>query len=140
MSTMTIIRRIAATPEEVFALMSTPEGLKRWIGPDDGPVLVADADPRVGGAFHLKFRTLDGSEHESDGEFLEVESPNHLVMRWHWRDEADNSIVKIDLKRIADETDVHFRHEDLPDPHSADLHREGWDSALDKLVAAAEGK
>jgi uncharacterized protein YndB with AHSA1/START domain len=35
-------------------------------------VLVAETDPQVGGRFRVRFRMLDGSEHESSGEYLEV--------------------------------------------------------------------
>ncbi|MET0280728.1 MAG: SRPBCC domain-containing protein [Steroidobacteraceae bacterium] len=139
MSTMTIVRRIAADPQTVYDLMTTAEGLKQWIGPDDGPVLAADADASVGGHFRFRFKTLDGKEHESTGEYLEVDAPHRVVMRWRWRDEPHASKVEIDIKPVADETDVHFRHEGLPGHEAAENHREGWDGALDKLVAAAEG-
>jgi uncharacterized protein YndB with AHSA1/START domain len=43
-------------------------------------VLVAETDPQVGG----RFRMLDGSEHESSGEYLEVVKPERLSMSWRW--------------------------------------------------------
>jgi uncharacterized protein YndB with AHSA1/START domain len=138
MSTMTIVRRIDADPQTVYELMTTPAGLKQWIGPDAGPVLVADVDAKVGGQFRLRFKMLDGSEHESTGEFLELDAPQRIVMRWHWRDEPHASRVEIDIKPVADETDVHFRHDHLPGHEAAESHRNGWDGALDKLVEAAE--
>ena len=46
--------------------------------PDAGPVLLAETDLRVGGRFRVRFRMLDGSEHESGGEYLEVDPPRCL--------------------------------------------------------------
>ena len=64
MISLTIVRRIVARPSIVFDALITPEGVSRWWGPDAGPVLVAEIDARVGGSFRVRFRTLDGSEHE----------------------------------------------------------------------------
>lgn len=140
MSSLTIVRRIKARPEIVFELLLTPDGLKQWIGPDAGPVVIAESDARVGGRFRLRFRTLDGSEHESSGEYLEIEAPRRLVYSWVWRDEegAPASRVEIDLVPIAEGTELTFTHSMLPDQKAADGHRKGWNGALDKLTAAAE--
>ena len=75
MTRLTLVRRIAARPAIVFEALTTAEGIAHWWGPDAGPVLVAETDVRVGGRFRVRFRMLDGSEHESSGEYLEVRSP-----------------------------------------------------------------
>src|SRR5262249_14104663 len=75
MTSLTLVRRIKARPLIVFDALTTPEGIAIWWGPDDGPVLVAETDPRVGGHFRVRFRRLDGSEHESSGEYLEFVKP-----------------------------------------------------------------
>ena len=72
MTSLTLVRRIKARPSIVFDALTTPEGIACWWGPDGGPVLVAETDPQVGGRFRVRFRMLDGSEHESSGEYLEV--------------------------------------------------------------------
>jgi uncharacterized protein YndB with AHSA1/START domain len=61
MTSLTLVRRIAARPSIVFDALTTPDGIACWWGPDDGPVLLAETDIRVGG----RFRMLDRSEHES---------------------------------------------------------------------------
>ena len=139
MSSLTIVRNIAARPQIVFELLITPEGLKQWIGPDAGPVVVAESDARAGGRFRLRFRMLDGSEHEATGEYLEVDPPRRLVYSWTWRHEEERtpSRVEIDLREISGGTELTFTHAMLPDQTSADEHREGWNGALDKLAAAA---
>jgi uncharacterized protein YndB with AHSA1/START domain len=84
MTSLTLVRRIKARPSIVFDALITPEGIASWRGPDGGPVLVAETDPQVGGRFRVRFRMLDGSEHESSGEYLEVVRPERLSMSWRW--------------------------------------------------------
>ena len=84
MRSLTLVRRIAARPSIVFEAMTTAEGVAAWFGPDDLPVVRAEMDARVGGAYRVHFRTLDGRDHEACGEFLEVVPPRRIVMSWSW--------------------------------------------------------
>lgn len=140
MTSLTLTRRIAARPSVVWDLLVTPEGLRQWIGPDDGPVLVADTDARTGGSFRLRFRITDGSEHEASGTYITVEAPKRLVMSWQWlgdEDEGGTSEVEIVLRPVDDGTELTFTHRRLSSEASRDGHMEGWKGSLDKLVAAA---
>jgi uncharacterized protein YndB with AHSA1/START domain len=110
------------------------------VGTDAGPVLFAEADVRVGGRFRVRFRMLDGSEHESAGEYLEVEEPRRLVMSWQWTaggepDEAGNlSRVVFELKQIDSGTELTLTHAQLKTEASQIGHEQGWAGAIDKLV------
>src|SRR5580704_17021385 len=84
MTSLTLVRRIRARPAIVFEAVTTAEGIAQWWGPDAGPVLIAESDPRIGGRYRVRFRLLDGTEHESSGEFLEVVRPERVVMNWRW--------------------------------------------------------
>jgi uncharacterized protein YndB with AHSA1/START domain len=79
-----LIRRIAARPSIVFEAITTAEGVASGWGPDDEPVLAAEMDARVGGAYRVRFRTRDGRVHEACGEFLEVVPSRRVVMSWRW--------------------------------------------------------
>lgn len=135
MTSLTIVRRIAARPAIVFDALTTPEGIAAWWGPDAGPVLVAETDLRVGGRFRVRFRMLDGSEHESSGEYLEVVRPKRLAMTWRWAGGEDpgESLLKIDLRAIAEGTELTLTHSRLADEETRRSHEEGWNGALDKL-------
>ena len=135
MTSLTIVRRIRARPAIVFEALTTPEGIACWWGPDDGPVLLAETDVRVGGRFRVRFRMLDGSEHESSGEYLEVVRPERLAMTWRWVDGEDpgESLVEIDLRPIATGTELTFTHSRLHDEETRRSHEAGWNGALDKL-------
>ncbi len=143
MSGVTLVRRIAARPTIVFDLMTTAEGVASWWGPQDLPVVRAEVDARVGGAYRVHFRTLDGGEHEACGEFLEVVPPRRIVMSYRYTlggepgEEGRTSRIEVDLTPIADGTEVTLKHVDLRSEVSERSHTWGWSGALDKLVRHA---
>jgi uncharacterized protein YndB with AHSA1/START domain len=134
-TSLTLVRRIAARPSIVFDALTTPDGIGCWWGPDAGPVLVAQIDVRVGGRFRVRFRMLDGSEHESSGEYLEVVRPERLAMSWRWEGAEDpgESSIEIELRAIAGGTELTFTHSRLQNEATRRSHEEGWNGALDKL-------
>lgn len=137
MTRLRLVRRIAARPSIVFEALTTAEGIAHWWGPDAGPVLIAETDVRVGGLFRVRFRMLDGSEHESSGEYLEVRSPERLVMSWRWlcgEEDPNESRVEIDLRPIGGGTELTLTHSALFSEETRRSHEEGWSGALDKLV------
>jgi uncharacterized protein YndB with AHSA1/START domain len=140
MTSLTLVRRIAARPSIVFEALTTADGVAAWWGPDDAPVVLAEIDARVGGAFRVRFQTLDGLEHEARGDYLEVDPPWRLVMSWRWADggEAEEfggtSRVEIDLAPIAGGVELTFTHSGLRNAASELSHRQGWTGSLDKLV------
>ena len=137
MSSLTLVRRIAARPSIVFDALTTPEGIRCWWGPDGGPVLIAETEVRIGGRFRVRFRMLDGSEHESSGRYLEVSKPERLVMTWRWlggEEDPGESRVEIDLRAIPEGTELTFTHSALFSEETRLSHEHGWSGALDKLA------
>jgi uncharacterized protein YndB with AHSA1/START domain len=140
MTSLTLVRRIRARPSIVFDALITPDGIAQWWGPDAGPVLLAETDVRIGGRFRVRFRMLDGTEHESDGEYLEIIEPKRLVMSWQWtnggepEEAGEVSRIEIDLKPIDTGTEITFTHARLRTQASRASHELGWAGALDKLV------
>jgi uncharacterized protein YndB with AHSA1/START domain len=133
-TSLTIVRRIKASPATLFEALTRPEQIALWWGPDAGPVLVSETDVRVGGRFRVRFRMLDGSEHESSGVYREVAPPTRLAMTWRWAGEDKReSLVEIELRAVDDATELTFTHSRLPDAAARDSHREGWNGAFDKL-------
>jgi uncharacterized protein YndB with AHSA1/START domain len=136
MTSLSIVRRIAARPSVVFDAISTPEGITSWWGPDDGPVLAAETDLRVGGRYRVRFRMLDGSEHESTGLFLEIDKPRRLAMSWRWTHgggDPGESHLSFDLRVIPEGTELTLTHAQLQTDATAESHTAGWNGALDKL-------
>jgi uncharacterized protein YndB with AHSA1/START domain len=56
MASLTLVKQIAAGPDIVFDALIEPEGLKTWIGPDEGPVLIAESDQESAANFAFAFR------------------------------------------------------------------------------------
>jgi uncharacterized protein YndB with AHSA1/START domain len=139
MTSLTLVRRIRARPSIVFDALTTPDGIAQWWGPDAGPVLLAETDVRIGGRFRVRFRMLDGTEHESTGEYLEVVESKRLVMSWQWtgggepEEGGEESRIEIDLKSTATGTEITFTHARLRTEASRMSHERGWAGALDKL-------
>ena len=136
MTSLTLVRRIKARPQLVFDAVTTPEGIAQWWGPDAGPVLVAESDVRVGGRYRVRFRKLDGSEHESSGTYLEVVRPERVVMSWRWiggMEDPGESRVEIALRAIPEGTELTFTHSLLHDDETRGSREAGWNVALDEL-------
>jgi uncharacterized protein YndB with AHSA1/START domain len=147
MTSLTLVRRIAARPSIVFEAMTTAEGVAAWFGPDELPVVRAEMDARVGGAYRVHFRTLDGRDghdHEASGEFLELVPPRRIVMSWSWviggvpEERGRTSRIEIDLTPIGDGTELTFTHTALASEASEESHKWGWTGALGKLVRHVE--
>ena len=140
MTSLTLVRRIGARPAIVFEALTTPEGVTAWWGPDDLPAIRAEVDARIGGAFRVRFRTLDGLEHEAFGEYLEVVRPTRLVMSWCWVHGGEpgelgrTSRIEIELKPVDGGSELTFTHADLRNAASKAGHERGWIGSLAKLV------
>lgn len=131
---LTLTRRLAASPERVFAAWTEPAQLARWIGPERITVRVAEADTRVGGRFRFVFAEADGSEHEVAGAYLEIEEDARLVFSWAWRSTPEReSQVTVTLARDGAGTLLTLRHERLFDEEARARHQGGWTQSLDKL-------
>jgi uncharacterized protein YndB with AHSA1/START domain len=100
-------------------------------------VLVAETDLRVGGRFRVRFRTLEGNEHETQGEYLEVHRPTRLMMSWRWRGgdvDPGESRVVIELRPIPEGTEITVTHTGLASDETALSHERGWSGALNNLA------
>jgi len=139
-SAVTLVRQIAARPSIVFEALTTSEGVAAWWGPDDTPVILAESDARVGGAYRIRFRTLDGQVHEACGEYLELVPPHRVVMSYRYAQGGEpdefgrTSRIVIELTPITGGVELTLTQSELKTGASALSHEGGWSGALDKLV------
>jgi uncharacterized protein YndB with AHSA1/START domain len=126
-------RRIAATPDEVFRYLTDPEKYTRWKGHQ------AELDPRPGGRYRVRM----GPEAVALGEYVEVEPPTRVVFTWGWEGSGDvppgSTMVEITLRADGDGTLLRLRHTGFPSEADADLHREGWQIYVGRLVEVLAG-
>lgn len=133
---VTLVRRLKASPSKVFAALTDPRLMLQWWGPDAGPTLSAEADVRPGGRFSVVFRMLDGSEHNPSGVYLEVRPDEKLVFTWEWPGAPEReSLVTIRLAPIDEGVELTLIHSQLPDTAAQASHRAGWEGLLNRLAA-----
>lgn len=133
---VTLVRRIKASPARVWAAITQADQMLRWWGPDAGPTLDVVADVRPGGRFSVVFRLLDGSEHNPTGVYREVVPETRLSFSWDLPGAAEpESLVTFRLAPIdgGDGTELTLTHEHLPDEAARRSHEDGWNGLLDKL-------
>jgi uncharacterized protein YndB with AHSA1/START domain len=113
---------------ELYPLVSTAEGLCRWL--DE-----ADMQPKVGAQVRLRLR--DGV---AVGTVLAVDSPQHISWTWDW--EADPlpapSVVAFDLIDHAERTHLTVRQVGLRSRAQRDLHDALWRYWFARLRKEAE--
>ena len=132
---LTITRRLPASPERCFRAWTDPQALKQWFGPGDIKVLQAETDPRVGGRYRILARSPSGEEHDVSGEFREVVPNRKLVFTWAWRSTPERqSLVTVEFMPEGTATTLTLTHEQFADEGARDRHRHGWAALLDKLT------
>lgn len=136
---LTIVRRIRASPQKLFDAFTRPELIALWWGPDAGPVLHAETDVRVGGRFRIVFKTLDGETHEMTGAYRAVEPARRLVWDTTWSTVPERqSVVTVDFAPTTDGTELTVHHAQLLDDEVRASHRDGWNGTLAKLQSLLE--
>jgi uncharacterized protein YndB with AHSA1/START domain len=126
--------RIEAPPPTVFAFLTDPEKMVRWMGTE------ATLDPHPGGVYRVN---VNGHEH-ARGEVVELVPDRRLVFTWGWEEgilpvAPGESTVEISLEPDGNATLLRLTHRDLPQDMRA-FHRRGWEYALARLALAAAGQ
>lgn len=123
---------IAATPETVFDLLTTSDGLCEWMAVE------AEVDARPGG----RWRWVHENGNACSGEYLALDRPHRLSFTYGWEsgefdDVAPGSTrVDVSLEPIASGTRLALVHRGLPE-RRVDAHRGGWQHFISRLAARA---
>jgi uncharacterized protein YndB with AHSA1/START domain len=131
---LTIKRRLKASPSKVFAAWTDPEKVKMWMGPGEVKALQAECDVRVGGRYRWLMKSPGGEEHDVSGVYREVVTNEKLVFTWAWKTTPEReSLVTVLLKPDGAGTLLTLTHEQFVDEEARDRHQGGWNGALDKM-------
>ncbi|MDL2404514.1 SRPBCC domain-containing protein [Rhizobium calliandrae] len=127
-------RRIPAPPAAVFALLTDPEKILRWMGTE------AQIEPKPEGIYLVN---VTGARF-ARGSFREVVPVHRLAYSFGWDgSEAvppGSSLVEIDLIEQPDGTLLRLTHTGLPNAEQCAGHAEGWAHYLGRLAEAAAGR
>jgi uncharacterized protein YndB with AHSA1/START domain len=133
---LTITRRLRASPQKVYAAWTHAENLIRWFAAQAKPGSVkADLDVRVGGRYRISFTNQDNGEyHEVGGLYREVVPDARLQFTWAWHSTPEReSLVTIEFKPDAGGTLMIFQQEQFADQAARDNHERGWNKFFDVL-------
>jgi uncharacterized protein YndB with AHSA1/START domain len=133
-----VVRRethIQAPPAAVFALLTDPEKILRWMGTE------AQVEPQPGGLYLVN---VTGARF-ARGSFREVVPVHRLAYSFGWDGSEDvppgSSLVEIDLiEQPPDGTLLRLTHTGLPNAEQCAGHADGWVHYLGRLAEVAAGR
>ncbi|MEM7404508.1 MAG: SRPBCC domain-containing protein [Pseudomonadota bacterium] len=130
-------KTFAADIATVYAALTDPAMLQRWMAPGRLEVVEAVCQPVVGGQYRIVMHDPeDGSVVATSGTFEDVRPPVRLAHTWQWDGTSEVTRVCMDLVSLPDGgtllTLTHSRFEDAARRIS---HGEGWEGCLQKLAA-----
>ncbi|MDR6873088.1 uncharacterized protein YndB with AHSA1/START domain [Bosea sp. BE125] len=133
---LTMKRRLNASPAEVYRAWTDPKLLTRWFGPENVETLEAELDVRVGGVYRIVMLENTGERHQVSGAYHEVVANERLVFSWSWVTTPERvSRVTVTLKPDGDITILTLLHEQLFDEQAVKGHTHGWTGSMVKLEA-----
>jgi len=126
---------IPAPPAAVFALLTDPEKILRWMGTE------AQLEPWPGGLYLVN---VTGARF-ARGSFREVVPVHRLAYSFGWDDGGEvppgSSLIEIDLiEEQPDGTLLRLTHSGLPSAAQCAGHAEGWAHYLGRLAEVAAGR
>lgn len=132
---LTLVRRLKASPAKVYAAWTNPEQMVQCFGPSHCTIRSAEADVRVGGRFRVVMVETDAGEvHDVSGVYRVVEPERKLVFSWAWITMPERaSLVSVSLRPIDEGVELTLHHEQFADEPARDGHNQGWTESLDKL-------
>jgi uncharacterized protein YndB with AHSA1/START domain len=131
-----VVRRevqIAAPPSTVFAFLTDPEKILRWMGTE------ANVEPQPGGIYLVNVSGKDIAR----GRFTEVIPVHRLAYSFGWEGRETmppgSGLIEIDLIDQEGGTLLRMTHSGLPDAEECASHARGWAHYLGRLAVAAAG-
>jgi uncharacterized protein YndB with AHSA1/START domain len=129
--------QIAAPPATVFAFLTDPDKILRWMGTE------AATEPRPGGLYLLK--GIGGTRNRTArGAFREVVPVHRLAYTFGWDGDdtvpPGSSLIEIDLIDRDGGTLVRMTQSGLPTAEQCAAHAHGWAHYFDRLATAASGR
>jgi len=134
-----LVRRLGATPERVFEMLTEPEQVQKWWGPHGFTMPEVRIDLRVGGGYHFTMQPPEGERFHLTGEFRAIEPPSRLVFTFRYDEPTPDdreTVVTLTLDPDGKRTRVSLDQDGFATEERVALHRGGWSDSFDRLGSA----
>jgi uncharacterized protein YndB with AHSA1/START domain len=125
--------QIAAPPATIFAFLTDPEKILRWMGTE------ATVEPHLDGLYLVNV----SGKNTAEGRFTEVIPVHRLAYSFGGQEDdkmpPGSSLIEIDLIEQEGGTLLRMTHSGLPDAEHRAAHEEGWMHYFARLAVAAAG-
>ncbi len=149
---LVITRTFAAPRKLVWKAWTEPDRVMGWWGPKVFTAPVIKIDLRVGGKYLFCMRGPEGKDYWSTGTYLEVVTPERLVVTDSFADDKGNIVpatyygmsagfplesrVTVTFEAQGSKTQFTMKYDDvslIPEEHLKGM-VQGWNESLDKLA------
>jgi uncharacterized protein YndB with AHSA1/START domain len=140
-TSIVLVRDFDAPRRLVFAALTRPELLSRWLGARGWQVVDCEIDLRVGGAWRVLSRGPGGAQMAHGGVYREVAAPDRLVYTEAYDDQwfAGEALVTAELvetgRRTTLTTTTQYGSREIRDAVLATPMRRGVAEGYDRLDA-----
>jgi uncharacterized protein YndB with AHSA1/START domain len=127
-------RILDATPEEAFAAWIEPGARLQWYAPQEGWIVEATSDLRVGGQWIASFGPTRDEIYTEAGEYTEIDPPNRVSYTNTFTFPDGRSFVTVNVvtfEAVGDKTRLVVEDKGYPNEQQRDAHQNGWTAFLD---------
>ncbi len=122
--------------ERVFDAWTDPGLMSSWFYVGDRWTADVENELRVGGMFRITMRTDAGQTLVCHGVYREVERPRRIAFTWNSHLHTE-SLVTIELRQVAEGTELRLIHSGLPSDELRTAHYQGWVGCVENFERAA---
>jgi uncharacterized protein YndB with AHSA1/START domain len=135
---LAITRVLDAPRALVFEAWTEPERIVQWFGPGGFTVASCEMNVRPGGAFRIRMRSPQGTDHSVQGVYRDVVAPERLVFSWAWENAegklGHETLVTLTFAEQGERTKLTLHHALFESDTARDQHQSGWTSSLECLA------
>ncbi len=127
-------RVVDAVPEEAFAAWVDPAARLQWYAPQEGWIVEATSDLRVGGQWKASFGPAADEMYTEAGEYTEVDPPHRVAYTNVFTFPDGRSFATVNVvtfEAVGDKTRLVVEDKGYPNEQQRDAHQNGWPAFLD---------
>ena len=135
-----VITRVFDAPRNVvFKAWTEREHLAQWFGPRGFELTLCTMDLRPGGSYRFGMHSAEGTDHWLQGVYQEIVEPEKLVCTYAWADANGNAtrpetVLELTFAEQDGKTAMTLRQSVFESVTACDMHRQGWNSSLDRFA------